>query len=120
MIKRKAEIEGKVVSNLRGGTGDVTMFNFLTEQEARGAGRLFAKLVIKPGDSVGLHKHEGDMEAYYILRGKGLLSDNGVEVTLEPGDCNVCQDGQSHSVKNIGEEPLEFIAIILYTKQKEV
>jgi mannose-6-phosphate isomerase-like protein (cupin superfamily) len=120
MIKRSAEIQGKVVSNLRGGTGDVTMFNFLTEQEAKGTGRLFAKLVIEPGNSVGLHTHEGDMEAYYILKGKGLLSDNGNEVILEPGDCTVCLDGQSHSIKNVGEEALEFMAIVLYTKQKDV
>ena len=120
MIKRNAEIQGKVLTNLRGGVGDVTLFHFLTEQEANGTGRLFVKIVIEPGNSIGTHTHDGDMEAYYILKGKGLLSDNGRDVILEPGDCNVCPDGQSHSVKNVGEEALEFIAIVLYTKQKEV
>jgi len=119
MIKRKAEIQGKVLNNFKGGVGDVTMFHFLTEQEARGTGRLFAKTVIEPGNSIGTHTHEGDMEAYYILKGKALVSDNGNEVILEPGDCNVCQDGQSHSIKNVGEEALEYIAVILYTRQKD-
>ena len=95
------------------------MFHFLTEQEARGAGRLFVKTVIEPGNSIGTHTHEGDMEAYYILNGKALVSDNGNEFILEPGDCNVCPDGQSHSIKNIGEKALEYIAVILYTKQKD-
>ena len=120
MIKRKSEIEGKVHTGLRGGTGDTTIFSFLTEQEARGAGRLFAKMVLEPGCSIGAHKHETEMEAFYILKGKALLSDNGVEANLEEGDCHVCPDGQSHSIKNVGEGPLEFIAIILHTKQKEV
>ena len=120
MIKKKAEIEGKVLSNFRGGEGHVTMFHFLTEQEAKGTGRLFAKTVIEPGNSIGLHTHEGDTEAYYILKGKALLSDNGNEVILEPGDCNVCLDGQSHSIKNVGEETLEYISVIVYTKQKVV
>ena len=120
MIKRKVEIQGKVLTNFKGGTGYVTIFHFLTEQEARGAGRLFAKFVIEPGNSIAAHTHEGDMEAYYILKGKGLLSDNGNEVILEPGDCNVCPDGQAHSIKNVGEETLEYIAIILYTKQKDI
>jgi len=120
MIKRKSEIEVKVVSNLRGGTGDVVITNFLTEQEARGAGRLFAKIVIEPGNSVGLHTHEGDMEAYYILKGKGLVSDDGTEVTMEAGDCHVCPDGHAHSLKSVGDVPLEIIAIVLHTKQKEM
>ena len=121
MIKRKAEIEGKVLTNFKDGVGDVTMYHFLTEQEARGTGRLFVKTVIEqPGNSIGTHKHEGDMEAYYILKGKALVSDNGTDVTLEPGDCNVCPDGQSHSIKNVGDGPLEYMAVILYTKQKEV
>ena len=67
MIRKKSEIQSKVVTNLRGGIGDIAMFHFLTEQEARGAGRLFAKFVIEPGNSIGAHKHEGDAEAFYIL-----------------------------------------------------
>ena len=120
MIKRASEIESKVLTNFKDGIGHVTMHHFLTEQEAKGTGRLFVKGAIEPGNSVGLHKHEGDMEAYYILKGKALVSDNGTDVVLEAGDCNVCPDGQSHSLKNVGEDTLEYIAIILYTRQKDV
>ena len=120
MIKRKEEIMGNVLANFKDGIGSVTVFHFLTELEARGAGRAFTKTVIEPGNSIGAHTHEGDMETYYILKGKALMSDNGNEVVLGPGDCQICPDGQSHSIKNIGEEPLEYIAIILYTKQKAV
>ena len=120
MIKRKPEIQGKVLANFKDGIGEITMYHFLTEQEARGAGRLFVKTVIKPGNSIGVHQHSGDMEAYYILKGKALVSDNGTDVVLEAGDCNVCPDGQSHSIQNVGEDDLEYIAVILYTKQKEV
>jgi len=120
MIKRKSEIEAKVVSNQGGVIGNITIFNFLTEQEARGAGRAFAKVIIEPGGCGVNHTHEGDMEAYYILKGRGIISDDGVEVTLEEGDCHICPDGHAHFMKNAGDEPLEFIAIILYTKQKSV
>jgi len=120
MIKKKSEIQGKVTTNLRGGKGDITMFHFLTEQEVRGAGRLFAKFVVEPGNSIGAHMHEGEMEAFYVLKGKGLVLDDGAEVILEAGDCHICPDGHTHSIKNIGEDSLEFIAIVLYTKQKNV
>jgi len=120
MIKKRAEIQGKVGTNLRGGIGDVTSFHFMTEQEARGSGRMFARFVIAPGNSIGTHKHEGEMEAYYILKGKGLVSDDGADVVLEPGDCHICPDGHAHSLKSVGEDPLELIAIVLHTKQKEM
>jgi mannose-6-phosphate isomerase-like protein (cupin superfamily) len=120
MIKKSSEIPGKVLTNFKDGIGNITMYHFLTEQEARGAGRLFVKTTIQPGNSIGTHTHEGDMEAYYILKGKAQISDNGKDVILGPGDCNVCPDGQSHSIKNVGTDTLEYIAIILYTKQKAV
>ena len=120
MIKRNTEIESRVLTNFKDGIGSVTMFHFLSEKEAVGTGRLFVKTVIEPGNSIGVHKHEGDMEVYYILKGKALVSDNGTDVILEAGDCNVCPDGQSHSIQNVGDENLEYIALILYTKQRDV
>ena len=120
MIKRKQEIQADLLPNFKGGEGSVTVINFLTEQESNGAGRLFAKSIIEPGCSIGAHTHEGDMETYYILKGKALISDDGRDVTLEPGDCHICLDGQTHSIKSIGEETLEYMAVILYTRQKTV
>ena len=120
MIKRNAEIPGKVLTNFRDGVGDIAMFHFMDEKEAKGTGRLFAKTVIEPGNSIGMHTHEGDFEVYYILKGKALVNDNGNEVELEPGDCHICADGESHSIKSVGNDTLEYIAIVLFTKQKEV
>jgi len=118
MIKRASEIPKATLTNFKDGVGDTNLSHFMTEAEAHGTGRLFAKISLEPGSSVGKHTHEGDFEIYYILKGKALIDDNGTEVELEPGDCNICADGEFHSIKNIGEETLEYIAIILFTKQK--
>ena len=120
MLKKKSDIIGNVHENFKGGEGNVTSFHFMTEQEVLGAGRVFAKFSIQPGCSVGYHKHDGDSEVYYILKGKGLISDDGTDVVVEAGDAQFCPDGHCHSIKNIGEDTLEYIAIILYTKQKAV
>ena len=121
MIKRSNEIQPTVLQNFKDGKGEVSMYHFLNEKEANGAGRLFVKTVIQPGEnSIGKHTHEGDMEVYYILKGKALINDNGTEVVLEAGDANICFEGEYHSIENIGDDVLEYIAIILYTKQKEV
>lgn len=120
MIKKHDQLEIAVQHEFRGGKGTVTFEHFMNQEMANGAGRLFAKSTLPPGASIGLHKHEGDCEVYYILEGKGLVNDNGVGVELGPGDINFCPDGGSHSIENIGKEDLVYIAMILFTKQKEM
>ena len=120
MIKKRSEIPANVQNDFKGGTGQLTMYPFMDEKEANGAGRLFAKMVLEPGASIGKHVHETEFEAYYILSGKALVDDNGTDVTLEAGDAHICPDSNFHSIKNVGDEVLEFIALVLHTKQKEV
>ncbi|MDL2216293.1 cupin domain-containing protein [Desulfovibrio sp. OttesenSCG-928-M14] len=120
MIRRHAELKVDVHNEFRGGKGSVTLEHFMDQQMANGAGRLFAHSILAPGSSVGLHKHEGDCEVYYILEGKALVNDNGTETELGPGDINFCPDGGSHAIANIGDTDLRYIAIILFTKQKEL
>lgn len=120
MIKRHAELKRDPQKEFRGGKGTVVLEHFMDMQMANGAGRLFSKSILPPGASVGVHKHEGDFEVYYILEGKALVNDNGVEVELGPGDINYCADGDSHGIENIGATDLTYIAIILFTTQKEL
>ncbi len=119
MLKKGPDIPVTVVNGLRGGTGDISQTHFLTEQEANGVGRLFARMSLEPGGSIGYHQHTGDAETYYFLSGTGLLNDNGAEVAVEPGDSHTCAEGSSHGIKNTGDGPLEFIALILYTGLKK-
>ena len=120
MIKKQSDMPNQVLTNFKDGVGDVTMLHFLTEQEAQGSGRLFTKTLIEPGNSIGEHTHDGDMEVYFILAGKALVNDNGEDIVLEAGACHICPDGSSHSIKNVGDKTLEYIAIILYTKQRQL
>jgi mannose-6-phosphate isomerase-like protein (cupin superfamily) len=120
VIQKHAELKTDVQKELRGGKGQVFMEHFLDLHKAGGAGRLFCKTVIPPGASIGVHKHEGDCEVYYILKGEAVVMDNGTPVKLGPGDVNFCRDGETHGIENVGSDDLEYIAVILYTKQKEV
>ena len=118
MIKRKDELSTKLEPNLKGGEGTVRVLNILEQQEMFGLGRLFAISIIPPGASIGKHTHEGDFEVYYILKGRARLNDNGQVAELGPGDVSQCRDGHFHSIENIGEEDLEYLAVILYTNEK--
>ena len=78
-----------------------------------GHGRLFAKMTLEPGCSIGWHEHHGESETFYILAGAARYCDNGEWVTLRAGDCAYTPSGEGHSIANAGTQPLEFMALIV-------
>ena len=115
MIKRSSQLRHASEFALRGGEGTVEMTHMLDESEAAKTGRTFALASIPPGASIGYHQHVGDMEIYHILSGTASVRDDEVNEQLHPGDTMICYDGHWHSIANDTEEPLEYIALILYT-----
>ncbi|MBR0160595.1 MAG: cupin domain-containing protein [Oscillospiraceae bacterium] len=114
MVRTKKDqiVEFKCIRN---GNGEAEMRRILNDEgELYGKGRLFNHAILAPGRSIGEHTHIGDNEIFYFLSGGGLYNDNGTVVRVYPGDTAVCNDGELHGLVNDGEEPLEFIALILY------
>ena len=114
MVRTKNEqtVEFKCI---RGGNGEAEMHKILNSvDELYGKGRMFNHMILAPGNSIGEHRHEGDNEIFYFLKGSGLYNDNGNQVRVNPGDTAICSSGEVHSLNNDGEESLEFIALILY------
>jgi len=116
MIKKASELKKEVVQGLKGGKGELELVHLLEvdKNEFNGKGRLFAKNTLKPGASIGFHKHEGDAEAYYILSGTATVNDNGIMKEVKAGDLVYTPHGESHSMENTGDTDLEFIALILF------
>ena len=119
MILRGSDMKVLVHNEFLGGKGTLTNTHFLNNEDTCGAGRLFVKSMLTPGSSIGNHTHKGDFENYYILSGKALVNDNGENVILEAGDSVLCKNGQSHSIENIGDTNLEYIALIIFDKENE-
>ena len=114
MIRRKEE-RTVVVKKMFDGEGQSIMQHILnTPEEMYNKGRVFSHIILEKNCEVGWHIHHGDGETYYILAGKGEYSDNGNIITVEPGDVTFVDDGEGHSLKNVGDAPLEAIALILY------
>lgn len=114
MIRSSSEFKTERIEGLKGGKGHVTVVNFFEQEDFLGKGRLYGKSIIEPGNSIGYHTHEGDQEAYFIIKGKALYNDNGEETILEPGDLAICRDGDSHSIEAYGDENLEYVMLILF------
>lgn len=70
-------------------------------------------MTLKPGDSVGYHKHITNEDAYIIVSGTGVFKDtDGKEIKVKAGDITLVRAGESHSLKNTGTEPLVFLDVI--------
>jgi quercetin dioxygenase-like cupin family protein len=67
---------------------------------------------LKPGSSVGFHKHVTSSEIIYIISGKAdFIYDEGREYE-EAGGIHYCPKGHSHSMINNGTEDLVFFAVV--------
>lgn len=101
------------VKNLAGGEGTAILQHILSKEELLGHGRMYAKVTLPPGSSVGWHQHLHDTEPYYILKGQADFIDNDKTVTkVGPGDCCIIEVGQYHSIQNNSDEDVEFMALI--------
>ncbi|MCH3950876.1 MAG: cupin domain-containing protein [Acidaminococcus sp.] len=70
-------------------------------------------MTLKPGDSIGMHKHIDNDDTYIIISGKGVFTDsNGKETEVGPQSVTIAGPGESHALRNNGTEDLVFIDLI--------
>ena len=114
MIKKVNDFKTELRENMRGGDGVVEVTNFVSAEELNDKGRLFGKIVLKPGCGIGFHVHEKDSELFYIMKGTAVYDDNGTKVIVNAGDVTITPAGTGHSIKNESTEDVELIALIVY------
>lgn len=99
--------------NKANGKGITQIERLLPQECLKKEAAMYAKVTLDVNASIGIHTHNKDSEAYYILQGTAKYTDNGTEQILTAGACTYTEKGSSHGIENIGEEPLIFIALIL-------
>lgn len=100
------KIPQEVKPHFKGGEKEYLCRTFLDSQNRIMRG------VLKPGASIGYHKHEQNSEVFYIISGRGhVLFDDGEEDVL-PGQLHYCPMGHSHSLINNGTDDLVFLGIV--------
>ncbi len=72
----------------------------------------FLSARLEPGSSVGMHKHMDTCEIILILSGKGKAICDGETEILNEGSCHFCPRGSSHTLINVGDTDLVFVAAI--------
>ncbi len=101
-----------------GGTGTTIMEHIIDESVYGGKIAAYARVILKPGCSLGYHKHEGTSETIYILSGTAEYNDNGKCCTLHSGDAVFCPEGESHSIGNSADAAEDLICLALIVNEK--
>lgn len=112
MIHREKDMPTDTRPAMRGGNGSVHICH-LEKDNLPDNGRLFARLTLVPGASIGVHTHENEVELFYFAQGEGIVTDDGAPIPVKAGDSMTTPSGHSHSVENTGTENLEIIAVII-------
>lgn len=113
MIRKSTDMEQVKAEGMRGGDGLITAVHHLNKDEVP-HGRLFSTFTVNKGCSIGYHDHVGETEYYLIQSGKGIVTETDGEKEVEAGDLVITGGGAGHSIRNEWDEPLVFVAVILF------
>ena len=115
MIRKAAECQVEYREHMRDGDGTVQLTSFIAgPAELNDKGRLFSKITLNPGCSIGYHVHDKDAELFYLIKGTAEYNDGGELCTVSAGDVMICPTGTGHGIANKGDEVVELVAVIVY------
>ena len=117
MLLKASERKFVTVEHLRGGDGSIEKFDCGVVPMPPHAA-MFAELHLKPGCSIGTHRHEGDYEIFFCMEGELTLNDNGTERLMHAGDFAICYDGEEHGIANHTDKPVALFAAIIKTEER--
>ena len=66
----------------------------------------FSQASFPPGEIAGRHVHADMTEVFLVQQGQGEMSVDDVLIRLDPGVCIVVEPGESHEIRNTGDEAL--------------
>lgn len=107
-------MDEKPVEGFKGGIGITNLKKFENELGKIIRGRL------EPGATIGLHTHETNSEAIYIISGTAdfiydpdeAADKPEISETVSAGGCHYCPKGHTHSMVNNSDEDIVFFAVV--------
>ena len=77
MVKRYEDIQHMMNEHMKGGEGVVEVIPSVVKGEYDSNANVIARLIVRPGCSLGMHEHVGEEEIITVLSGEGDYNDNG-------------------------------------------
>ncbi len=82
-------------------------YTVLTEQDDHKV----KTITVEPGKRLSYQRHRFRAEHWFVVAGKGLVTLDGKDRLLGPGDAVDVGVGQAHRIANTGEQPLVFVEV---------
>ena len=104
----------KTITMPSGNGKEELRLDLILDEELGDKCRLYAKVTIPAGSTLGYHEHEGEGESYFVLSGAAIYDDNGTKRKIAAGDTTWTPSGTGHGVDNsAGSEDFVFVALIV-------
>ena len=100
-------IETTANPHFKGGEGEVLIQTAVADGKVK-----LMRITIPVGASIGLHPHYGNSEEILVLQGKGHFMTDGIREDICAGQAHYCEEGETHSFVNDGDEPVVFFAVV--------
>jgi len=69
------------------------------------------RITVEPGKRLSLQRHQRRSEHWHFIAGQAVVSVDGQEVELGPGDSVNIHCGAAHRVRNAGKHSVVFIEV---------
>jgi len=99
------------VDGFMGGTGTVYYRRIWGDESFKTNWMFVNHYVVPPGATIGYHRHDHIEEVYYILKGRGRMTIDGVTLDVKEGDAGSCILHGAHGLWNNSDEDLEVLSI---------
>ncbi|MEV0194064.1 cupin domain-containing protein [Kitasatospora purpeofusca] len=92
-----------------GGLGTILAHRAYSADTAPGPIAFIDLVVLPPGTSIGVHRHTDNEETYVILAGRGLMTLDGQQFAVRPGDVVPNLPYGQHGLANISDNDLQLL-----------
>jgi len=95
-----ADIPLRKVMHNHGGIGEIEFKRLMMKNNFQGPIDFIDYSIIRPGNTIGAHKHFGNEEIYFIIEGSPKVTINDETRELKTGDVAVVHSGDEHELIN--------------------
>ena len=106
MILDFSQMEVTKLDNFKGGAKEMYSKMFVDESNK------IMLSVLKPGASIGYHKHEENCEIIFMIKGNAMVNYDNETLRLQNGQAYYCPTGHSHDLVNDTDEEIMFFAVV--------